>query len=166
MATYRLFGILWFFDWHRWPNSVMIHVVTKMFRIDLVTIFRTKWIDLFSFLFFNISEELKAHWEKLERERRQNEALSSKLADMEAMALRRETDISDLKRLLQLVKDEHVQILQVNKMKNKTKGKNRQLCSTRFILLFSTWPMFQISMAGPIENERTSRIQVDVPSMN
>ncbi|KAK4025492.1 hypothetical protein OUZ56_014557 [Daphnia magna] len=58
-------------------------------------------------------EELKAHWEKLERERRQNEALTSKLADMEATAVRRETDISELKRLLQLVKEEHQQVMQV-----------------------------------------------------
>ncbi|XP_057367678.1 hamartin-like isoform X1 [Daphnia carinata] len=58
-------------------------------------------------------EELKAHWEKLERERRQNEALTSKLADMEATALRRETDISELKRTLQLVKEEHQQVMQV-----------------------------------------------------
>lgn len=88
----------------------MIHVCnSNIFRIDLVSIFGTKNIDLFF-----VAEELKAYWEKLERERRQNEALSSKLADMEATALRRETDISDLKRLLQLVKEEHVQILQVN----------------------------------------------------
>ena len=60
-----------------------------------------------------IAEELKAHWEKLERERRQNEALASKLADMEAMASRRETDISELKRTLQLVKEEHQQVMQV-----------------------------------------------------
>ncbi|XP_046636498.1 hamartin-like isoform X1 [Daphnia pulicaria] len=58
-------------------------------------------------------EELKAHWEKLERERRQNEALTSKLAEMESAAGRRETDISDLKRLLQLVKEEHQQVMQV-----------------------------------------------------
>jgi hypothetical protein len=61
-----------------------------------------------------VAEELKAHWEKLERERRQNEALTSKLAEMESAAGRRETDISDLKRLLQLVKEEHQQVMQVN----------------------------------------------------
>lgn len=63
--------------------------------------------------FLFLAEELKAHWEKLERERRQNEALTSKLADMEATAVRRETDISELKRLLQLVKEEHQQVMQV-----------------------------------------------------
>jgi hypothetical protein len=61
-----------------------------------------------------VAEELKAHWEKLERERRQNEALTSKLAEMDSAAGRRETDISDLKRLLQLVKEEHQQVMQVN----------------------------------------------------
>lgn len=61
-----------------------------------------------------VAEELKAHWEKLERERRQNEALTSKLAEMESAAGRRETDISDLKRLLQLVKEEHQQVMQVS----------------------------------------------------
>ena len=61
-----------------------------------------------------LAEELKAHWEKLERERRHNEALTSKLADMDSAAVRRETDISELKRLLQLVKEENQQVMQVN----------------------------------------------------
>ena len=64
--------------------------------------------------FFFFAEELKAHWEKLERERRHNEALTSKLADMDSAAVRRETDISELKRLLQLVKEENQQVMQVN----------------------------------------------------
>lgn len=63
---------------------------------------------------FFLAEELKAHWEKLERERRHNEALTSKLADMDSAAVRRETDISELKRLLQLVKEENQQVMQVN----------------------------------------------------
>jgi len=72
-------------------------------------------IFLFYFKFIVIvAEELKAHWEKLERERRHNEALTSKLAEMESAAVRRETDISELKRLLQLVKEEHQQVMQVN----------------------------------------------------
>jgi hypothetical protein len=67
---------------------------------------------------FFLAEELKAHWEKLERERRHNEALTSKLADMDSAAVRRETDISELKRLLQLVKEENQQVMQVNDCSN------------------------------------------------
>lgn len=63
-----------------------------------------------------LAEDVKAHSEKLERERRQNEALASRLADMEATALRRETDMSELKRLLQVVKEEHQQVMQVYEM--------------------------------------------------
>ena len=58
-------------------------------------------------------EEMKIYSEKLERERRVNEALTAKLVDMEANAVRRETDMTELKRFFQLVKDENQQMIQV-----------------------------------------------------
>ena len=58
-------------------------------------------------------EEMKTYSEKMERERRVNEALTAKLVDMEANAVRRETDMTELKRFLQLVKDENQQMIQV-----------------------------------------------------
>ena len=60
-----------------------------------------------------VAEEVKAQSEKLERERRQNEALTARLVDMEATGTRRETDLSELKRQLQAVKEEHQQVMQV-----------------------------------------------------
>ena len=68
----------------------------------------------FFFLGLDIVEEMKAFSEKLERERRINEALTARLVDMEANAVRRETDMTELKRSLQLVKDEYQQMMQVN----------------------------------------------------
>jgi len=62
-------------------------------------------------------EEMKAFSEKLERERRINEALTARLVDMEANAVRRETDMTELKRSLQLVKDEYQQMMQVTEQK-------------------------------------------------
>lgn len=56
---------------------------------------------------------MKALGEKLERERRQGEALAARLADMEAAALRRETDVSEMKRLVQSVNDDHQQLMKV-----------------------------------------------------
>ncbi len=56
---------------------------------------------------------MKALSEKLERERRQNEAFVARLTDMEAAALRRETDVSDMKRLVQTVNEEHQQLMKV-----------------------------------------------------
>lgn len=64
-------------------------------------------------MFVIIAEEVKAQSEKLERERRQNEALAARLVDMETTATRRETDLSELKRQLQAVKEEHQQVMQV-----------------------------------------------------
>lgn len=59
------------------------------------------------------ADEVKALGEKLERERRQGEALAARLADMEAAALRRETDVSEMKRLVQSVNDDHQQLMKV-----------------------------------------------------
>lgn len=56
---------------------------------------------------------MKALSEKLERERRQSEAMAARLVDMEAAAVRRESDMSEMKRLVQQVNDEHQQLMKV-----------------------------------------------------
>ena len=60
------------------------------------------------------AEEMKGHRENLERERRLNEALTAKLTDLEANAVKRETEMADLKRFLQTVKEEHQQLILVS----------------------------------------------------
>lgn len=62
---------------------------------------------------FRCADEVKALGEKLERERRQSEALAARVTDMESAALRRETDVSEMKRLIQSVNDEHQQLMKV-----------------------------------------------------
>jgi len=60
------------------------------------------------------AEEMKGHRENLERERRLNEALTAKLTDLEANAVKRETEMADLKRFLQTVKEGHQQLILVS----------------------------------------------------
>jgi beta-phosphoglucomutase-like phosphatase (HAD superfamily) len=70
--------------------------------------------DGFAFFFVFSAEEMKGHRENLERERRLNEALTAKLTDLEANAVKRETEMADLKRFLQTVKEEHQQLILVS----------------------------------------------------
>ena len=57
---------------------------------------------------------MKSQRENLERERRLNEALTAKLTDLEANGARRESEVAELKRFLQTVKEEHQQLIQVS----------------------------------------------------
>lgn len=110
---------MWLDDWHlSVPCGFSFFFVFARPRyVDVIIYgpFFFSFASLFKheFRFVFVAEEVKAQSEKLERERRHNEALSSRLADMEATAGRREADMSELKRFLQVVKEEHQQVMQV-----------------------------------------------------